>query len=78
MGGVGLGMDAPAFYDIKGEEERKFYFGASALAGTGYEIWRKGKFACDIQGRVHFGTAKLPNGTQKGSVVSFLIGFNWY
>ncbi len=78
LGGVGIGMDAPAFYDIKSEEERTFYFGGSALASTGYEVWRRGKFACEVQGRVHFGTAKVDSGTQKGTAVSLLLGFNWY
>lgn len=78
LGGAGLGMDAPAFYDIKNETERKFYFGGSALAGTGYEVWRKGKCALDLQARVHYGTAKFPEGVRSGLAFNFMVGFNWY
>jgi hypothetical protein len=78
LAGAGLGMDAPAFYDIKNETERKFYFGGSALAGTGYEVYRKGKFALDLQARLHYGTAKFPEGTRSGLAFNLMIGFNWY
>lgn len=78
LGGVGLGLDAPAFYDIKEETERKFYFGTAALAGVGYELWRKGRFALDLQGRVHYGNAKLPKGRRDGLAFSLLVGFNFY
>lgn len=78
LGGAGLGMDAPAFYDIKNEEERKFYFGSSVILGTGYEIWRKEKFTLDIQGRVHYGSAKVSEGTRTGLAYNILLGFNWY
>ncbi|MBC8046270.1 MAG: hypothetical protein H7Y00_05700 [Fimbriimonadaceae bacterium] len=78
LGGAGLGMDAPAFYDIKNEEERKFYFGSSVIAATGYEIWRKEKFTLDIQGRVHYGSANVSEGTRNGMAYNLLVGFNWY
>ena len=78
LGGAGLGMDAPAFYDIKNETERKFYFGGSALAATGYEVWRKGKCTLDLQARVHYGTAKFPEGVRSGLAFSIMVGFNWY
>jgi hypothetical protein len=78
LGGAGLTLDAPAFYDIKNEEERKFYFGPSVLAGTGFEVWHKGKFALDVQARVHYGTAKVPEGTRKGLAFNVMLGLNWY
>ncbi len=78
MGGLGLGMDAPAFYDIKNEDERKFYFGYASIAGAGYEIWRKGKCAIDIQSRVHYGAITRPEGNSTGVAFSLLIGVNWY
>ena len=78
LGGVGLGMDAPAFYDIKNEEERKFYFGTTVIAGTGYEFWQKGKFAMDIQSRMHYGSVDVAEGKLNGLAFSVLIGFNWY
>lgn len=78
LGGVGIGLDAPAFYDIKQEEERKFYFGKAAVAAIGYEIWQKGNFALDIQSRIHYGTANRPEGKINGLAFDFLIGFNLY
>lgn len=78
LGGAGLGMDAPAFYDIEDESERKFYFGPAALLSTGYEIWRKGKFALDVQGRAQFGSINAPEGKRDGLVFNVLIGINWY
>lgn len=78
LGGVGLGMDAPAFYDIKDKEERRFYFGTSALAGAGYELWRKERFTLDVQGRVHYGEANTPDGKRKGLAFSILLGLNFY
>jgi len=77
-GGAGLGMDAPAFYDIEGSEERKFYFGPSALAGAGYEIWRRRNMTFDIQGRVHYGKADTPDGNRGGWAFSLLLGVNFY
>lgn len=78
LAGVGLGLDAPAFYDIKEASERKFYFGSAALAGLGYEFWRKRRFALDVQGRLHYGNAKLPEGKRDGLAFSLLLGFNFY
>lgn len=78
MAGAGLTLDAPAFYDIKGEDERKFYFGPSVLAVTGYEIWRKDRFALDLQVRAHYGYASIPEGKRTGLAVTTLLGFNWY
>ncbi len=46
LAGAGLGMDAPAFYDIKNEAERKFYFGGAALAGAGYQIFQHAEQIC--------------------------------
>lgn len=78
MVGTGITFDAPAFYDIKNEEERKFYFGNSIIAGAGYEVWRKRNFAIDLQSRIQYGNTNMPQGKRKGVAVSFLIGFNLY
>lgn len=78
LGGVGLGMDAPAFFDIKDDSERKFYFGGAFVAGVGYDIWRSGRFAIDAQSRIHYGTANIPDGRLQGAALDILIGFNWY
>lgn len=78
LGGLGLGMDAPAFYDIKVPAERKFYFGTAALAGAGYELWRKRNMTLDLQGRVHYGRIQWPGNRYTGVAFSLLLGFNFY
>ncbi len=77
LAGVGISMDAPAFYDIKTEDERKFYFGYGIIASAGYEIWKKGRFAIDIQARMHYGELKFENLAEKGFATNILIGLNW-
>ncbi|MGL5889860.1 MAG: hypothetical protein ACRC3B_08240 [Bacteroidia bacterium] len=77
-GGAGSALDAPAFYDIKEDAERKYYFGFGCVAGAGYEIWHKGKFVIDAQVRFHYGAVPVPSGTQRGLSGNLLIGLNWY
>ena len=78
LGGGGMCLDAPAFYDIKDSTERNFYFGPAIVLGTGYELWKKGKFSLDLQNRVQYGYTNVPSGVKKGFAYSILIGFNWY
>ncbi len=77
LAGAGITMDAPAFYDIKNEDERKFYFGYGIIASAGYEIWTNGRFAIDIQARMHYGEVDFENLNENGFAANLLIGFNW-
>lgn len=78
MGGVGLTLDAPTFYDVQGESEGSFYLGPSVTLGTGYEVFRAGRFVLDVQGRCHYGSARVPEGTRQGLAFNLLAGINWY
>jgi hypothetical protein len=78
QGGVGMTFDAPAFYDIQNSSERKFYFGPEGILGTGYEVWRKGKWAIDVQARMYTGVSHIPGGTRRGMAFGILVGFTWY
>lgn len=78
LGGFGLGMDAPVFFDIKSEEERKFYFGYAAAFGVGYEFVQKRNKTIDLQTRIHYGSVDTDNGNLKGLAISFLVGINFY
>lgn len=78
MGGVGLGLDAPAFFDIKDEEERTFSFGYAGAVGAGYELVQKRNKTIDLQTRIHYGSIDTDDGNLKGFAVSFLVGFNLY
>jgi hypothetical protein len=78
LGGIGITLDAPAFYDIRQEDERTFYAGPGVLAGSGYELLRKGRFTLELQGRMHYGSARIPEGKRTGMAGNLLIGCNWY
>lgn len=74
MAGAGLGLDAPAFYDVEDETEAKFYFGGAALAGFGYEVTTVGRCTFDIQARAHYGYANVPEGIRTGFALNLLAG----
>lgn len=83
--GAGLGMDAPAFYDIENESERRFLFGPAVLAGSGVEVISKNYFSLDISARYIW--AKTTFGSEKGEItvpqlkghsVSVLISSRFY
>lgn len=78
MGGFGIGMDAPAFFDIKSEEERKFYFGYATAFSIGHELLQRGNKTIDLQARIHYGSINTDDGDLSGLAVSFLVGFNLY
>ena len=80
MGGIGATADAPVFYDIEvdNESERDYFWGPGLIVGTGYELWRKKKFALDVQSKLHFGYANVPEGRKTGVAFNIGIGFNWY
>ena len=52
--------------------------GASILLGTGYEFFHSGKLSMDIQGRVHYGYANVPEGMRTGLACNLLLGVNWH
>lgn len=76
LAGIGIGMDAPAFYDIKSPEERKFHFGWATAGALGFEFLRKEHFVFDIQARGHYGSINLDNGSMQGLAFSVLLGVN--
>jgi len=78
--GVGIGTDAPVFYDIKPENtvETKYYSGIGAISSIGYEIYRKKNFALDIQARINYSSVNLPIGKTNGFTTALLLGINFY
>lgn len=80
LGGTGLTFDAPAFYTVKDPKTADFYTGVPAFTfATGYEVWRKGRFALDLQYRIFFGKSNLSNNGQREGISNmFIVGFNWY
>lgn len=80
LGGVGIGTDAPVFYDLKSENttETKYYSGLGLVTSVGYEIFRKKNFALDLQARINYSGVELPIGRMNGFTTAFLIGINFY
>lgn len=77
-GGVGLSLDTPAFYEgnVKGQD--KLILGPAFMISTGYEIYKKGKFAIDLQGTIHAGKL-YTNGTHyEAGAIHAGVGFNFY
>ncbi len=80
LGGVGVGTDAPVFYDINPEKtnETNYYSGIGIISGAGYEVYRKKNFAIDVQARLNYGSVKLSIGRTNGFTTALLIGINFY
>jgi hypothetical protein len=80
LGGVGIGTDAPVFYDLKTENtiETKYYSGIGVISSVGYEIYRKNNFALDLQARINYSSVNLPIGRTNGFTTALLLGINFY
>lgn len=78
-GGAGLGVDAPALYDIKDNVNDDWNTGLAAMVSTGYEVYRKNKFAMNVQSKLLVGGVKLDNSFDR-EVFQFSlgIGFSWF
>lgn len=78
-GGIGLGMDFPAFYEVKKVDDEQWNWGCAVSTGIGYEIVQKQKFTIDLQSNLLLGRTFLPNDLHRDGVVfSVGVGFNWY
>ncbi len=75
--GLGLGLDAPAFYDIKNESERKFYFGKAASTSLAYEFLKTKNFSLDLQARIQYGKIKMETQFHEGFAFNLLLGINF-
>lgn len=80
LGGIGLGTDAPVFYDVnpENEDESKYHTGVGGLTAIGFEIYRRNNFAIDLQARFNYSTINLPIGTTHGYNFALLLGINFY
>ncbi|MFT2008557.1 hypothetical protein ACMA1I_07770 [Pontibacter sp. 13R65] len=80
LGGLGVGTDAPVFYDLKPENtiETKYYSGIGAISSIGYEIYRKNNFALDLQARINYNAVNLPIGKTNGFTSALQVGLNFY
>jgi hypothetical protein len=78
LGGAGLALDAPAFYDVKDASEGVYYVGPGAVAATGFEFLRAWRFAMDVQFMVHGGYAYVAGGQRFGVGGNVMLGLNFY
>ena len=82
LGGVGLGVDAPIFWDIKNpdanREETKYYTGLGGVTALGFDIYRKKNFTVDIKTRLTYRNVQLQEGRACGFSPAVLIGINFY
>jgi len=78
-GGAGLALDGPALYDIKDNVNDDWHTGLAFMASTGYEVYRKNKFALNVQSKLLLGGVKLNNNIDREAVqLSLGIGFSWF
>ena len=80
LGGIGIGTEAPVFFDLKPEntEETKYYSGLGLVSSIGYEIYRKNNFALDLQARLNYSSVNLSIGKLNGITTALLLGINFY
>ena len=78
-GGAGLAIDSPALYDIKDNVNDNWNTGIAVTVSTGYEVYRKNKFALNVQSKLLLGGVKLDNNIDRDVVqFSLGIGFSWF
>jgi hypothetical protein len=78
-GGAGLAIDSPALYDIKDNVNDDWNTGIAVMVSTGYEVYRKNKFALNVQSKLLMGGVKLNNNIDRDAVqLSLGIGFSWF
>lgn len=77
--GAGLAIDSPALYDIKDNVNDDWNTGIAVMMSTGYEVYRKNKFALNVQSKLLLGGVKLDNNIDRDAVqLSLGIGFSWF
>ena len=81
-GGVGLGLDAPVFFDIKdpeiNKEETEYHSGIGIVGAIGYEIYQGKKFMIDLKARMTYRNVNITEGKTTGISSALLIGINLY
>lgn len=82
LGGIGLGLDAPVFFDIKDPETNKedieYYSGLGIVGAIGYDIYQVKNFVIDLKARITYRNVNITEGKTSGVSPSLLIGINFY
>lgn len=81
LGGIGLGLDAPIFFDIKNPEtnkvETEYHNGLGLVVAIGYEIYQGKKITFDLKARMTYRNVNITEGKTKGISPSLLVGINF-
>ena len=78
LGGIGLGLDAPIFFDIKDPEETKYHSGLGIVGAIGYDIYQGKKFTIDLKARMTYRNVNITEGKTSGISPALLIGINFH
>ena len=78
MAGLGLGLDAPVFFDVENEAEGNFSVGIGGVAAVGYELIQRPLWNIDVQARIRYGTAAVTGGTRRSGSLDMLVSANRY
>jgi len=82
LGGVGLGVDAPVFFDIEdpetNPEEVAYHSGLGLIGSVGYECYQRGKFTLDLKARIGYRNLQVTEGKTQGVSFGILVGLNFY
>lgn len=82
LGGAGIGLDAPVFFDIKepetNKEETIFHSGFGVIAAVGHDIYRSKKLTIDVKARLTYRNLNILEGRTTGISPSILVGINFY
>lgn len=80
--GIGLGIDAPVFFDIEDpenhKEETQYHIGLGTVLAIGYEFYQGKKIAIDFKARITYRNVNITEGKTTGVSPSILIGINFY
>ena len=73
-----IGYARIAFYedDVKGQN--KLILGPAFMISSGYEVYKKGKFAIDLQGTIHTGRLYTNDTHYDAGAILVGVGFNFY
>jgi hypothetical protein len=82
LAGIGLGLDAPVFFDVKDpdnhEEEIAYHTGLGIVAAIGYELYQGESFTIDLKARMTYRNVNMAEGKTTGVSPSILMGINFY
>ncbi|WKK80722.1 hypothetical protein [Marivirga arenosa] len=79
LGGAGMAMDFPAFYQVDDPATEDWNTGMGALLGVGVELYQSKKWTIDLQSKFLFSKINLPsNQEMTGSALMITLGINYY